>query len=159
MNNLIPSSAGSTRLRSATVLRVHEEFCEIVSGNQFTRARYATHFPAPRVKRVSPGHLVATGEAPDGAQVVLWRWYDAVVLDEVDGLVRMWEPAHGEVSARRRHEHWHPQPGSRAYLSAGLPGADWWVAGPIKPAGEGAVVELGEVEQLYTDNDLWDTLV
>ncbi|WP_375493235.1 hypothetical protein [uncultured Jatrophihabitans sp.] len=96
---------------------------------------------------------MATAEAADGAHIVVWRWYDAVVLDEANGLVRMWEPAHGEVSARRRLENWHPQPGSRAYLPAGLPGADWWVAGPTTPTGEGAV-ELGDVEHLYTTKDL-----
>lgn len=159
MNELTPSRTASTRLGSGTVLRVQEEFCEIVSGHQLARARYATHFPTPRVERLLPGHLVATAEAPDGARVVVWRWYDAVVVDEVDGLVRMWEPAHGEVSARRRLEHWHPEPGSRAYLSAGLPGANWWVAGPTTPTGDGADVELGEVEHLYTTNDLWGTVI
>lgn len=141
------------------MLRVHEDFCEIVFGDQLAHARYATHFPTPRVERVSPGDLVATAKAPDGAHVVVWRWYDAVVLGEADGLIRMWEPAHGEVSARRRQEHWHPQSGSRAYLSAGLPGAAWWVAGPTTFSSEGADVELVEVENFYTTNDLWGTVI
>ena len=159
MDKPTPPSTGSARLRSGTVLRVQEEFCEIVSGDQYARARYATHFPTPRAERLSPGHLVAIVAAPDGAHVVVWRWYDAVVLDQTDELVRMWEPAHGEVSARRRVAHWHPQPGSRAYLSAGLPGADWWVAGPATPTGENADVELSDVEHLYTVNDLWGNVI
>jgi hypothetical protein len=88
------------------------------------------------------------------------RWYDAVVLDATtDDLVRMWEPAHGEVLAQRRLPHWRPRPGTRAYLSAGLHGADWWVAGSTMSAGATAEVELGEVERLYTENDLWDTVI
>ena len=45
---------------------------------------------------------VAAATAPDGSEVVVWRWYDAVVLGEEAGLIRLWEPAHGEVVARRR---------------------------------------------------------
>ena len=44
-------------------------------------------------------------------------------------MIRLWEPSHGEVLARPRPGHQSPQPGTRAYLSAGLPGAGWWVAG------------------------------
>ena len=50
-------------------------------------------------------------------------------------------------------------PGTRAYLSAGLPGADWWVAGAAAASAEDADVELDKVEQLYTERDLWNTLV
>ena len=154
-----PTSLPGSRLRSATVVRVREDFCEIVAGGTSSRARYATHFPAPRVERLSPGHLVAVGAAPDGADVVVWRWYDAVVLGEDDGLIRLWEPAHGEVTARRQFPDREPAPGTRAYLSAGLPGADWWVAGPTTADGGTAEVELREVERLYTVNDLWGTVV
>jgi hypothetical protein len=38
---------------------------------------------------VSPGHLVAVATAPDGSEVVVWRWYDAVVLGEEAGLTRL----------------------------------------------------------------------
>jgi hypothetical protein len=44
-------------------------------------------------------------------------------------LIRLWEPSHGEVVAQPRPARQSLQPGTRAYLSAGLPGADWWVAG------------------------------
>ena len=159
MNDQTPSPTDSRRLRTATVLRVHEQSCQISSEGRLTQARYATHFPNPRTERLSPGHLVATAEAPDGVAVVVWRWYDAVILNEADGLVRMWEPAHGEVSARRREARWHPRPGTRAYLSAGLPGAEWWVAGPTASTHEDADVELGEVEDLYTTHDLWGTVI
>lgn len=40
------------------------------------------------------------------------------------------------------------QPGTRTYLSAGLPGADWWVAGAVGHKVEDADVELDEVERL-----------
>jgi hypothetical protein len=74
-------------------------------------------------------------------------------------LIRLWEPSHGEVLAQPRPAHQSPQPGTRAYLSAGLPGADWWVADGAAASAEDADVELDEVEQLYTERDLWNTLV
>ena len=159
MNDSTATRMASTRLRSASVVRVHEEFCEIVSGDRLARARYATHFPTPRTERLSPGNLVAVGVAPDGADVVVWRWYDAVVLGVANDLIQMWEPAHGEVLAKPRRPHWRPRPVTRAYLSAGLPGADWWVAGATTSEAETAEVELGEVERLYTENDLWGTVI
>src|SRR5690606_25730881 len=85
--------------------------------------RFAPMFPTPRVERVPPGHLVAIATGPGGADAVVWRWYDAVVLGhEPDGAVRLWEPAHGEVMAQARASYAKQEPGSRAYASAGLPG-------------------------------------
>jgi hypothetical protein len=102
---------------------------------------------------------VAVAAAADGSEVVIWRWYDAVVLEEADGQIRLWEPAHGEVAARPRPAQQRRAPGTRAYLSAGLPGADWWVAGGVASRAEDADVELDEVEQFYDEHDLWRTLV
>ncbi len=149
----------SARLRRGTVLRVHEDTCEVFMQGQTTSVRYAAHFPSPRTERVAPGHLVAVATAPDGSEVVVWRWYDAVVLGEEDGSVRLWEPAHGEVVAQPRRARLPRPPGSRAYLSAGLPGADWWIAGAVAARAEDADVELDEVERLYDEHDLWNHLV
>ena len=107
---------------------------------------------------MSPGHLVAVATAPDGSEVVVWRGYDAVVLGEDAGLTRLWEPAHGEVVAQRRRAQQRHCPGTRAYLSAGLPGADWWVAGAAAARAEDADVELDEVEHFCTEHDLWTNL-
>ena len=85
---------------------------------------YAQPFPAPRTERVAPGHLVAVAPAADGSDVVIWRWYDAVVLEGVDGIIRPWESAHGTVLAQPRDRKQIYRPGGRAYLSAGLPGAE-----------------------------------
>jgi len=105
---------------------------------------------------VSPGHLVAVATGPNGIDVIVWRWYDAVVLGpEEAGLVRLWEPAHGEVIARVRAMYRPQEPGSRAWASAGLPGAQWWVAGAAIGIAEPADIDLDEVEALYTDNGLW----
>jgi hypothetical protein len=105
---------------------------------------------------VSPGHLVAIATSPTGTDVVVWRWYDAVVLGYQDGgLVQLWEPAHGEVIAQARRSDTNVEPGARAYASAGLPGADWWVAGGAAIPLEKAGVELDAVHALYDDNDLW----
>ena len=103
---------------------------------------------------MSPGHLVAVAAASDSAETVVWRWYDAVVLGEETGRVRLWEPAHGEVVARPRCVQ-ERQPGTRAYLSAGLPGADWWVAGAAVAKAEDADVELDDVERFCTEHGLW----
>jgi hypothetical protein len=116
-------------------------------------------FPSPRVERVSPGHLVAIATRPGGADVVVWRWYDAVVLGIEDGgSVRLWEPAHGEVIAQARASYENQDPGSRAYASAGLPGAEWWVAVSADGAPQSADVELDVVNALYAENDVWSAV-
>jgi uncharacterized protein (TIGR03086 family) len=149
----------SGRLHCGIVVGVREDVCEIVRDGRLCPVRYATQFPSPRTERVSPGHLVAVATAQDGTEAVVWRWYDAVVLGEEAGLIRLWEPAHGEVLAQPRFARQSPQPGTRAYLSGGLPGADWWVAGGAAVRAEDADVELGEVEKFYTERDLWNTLL
>ena len=144
------------RLRCGIVLRSEEDACQALAGGMFVSVGYAPQFPAPRRDRVLPGHLVAIAEAPDAA-VVVWRWYDAVVLGSDTGSVRLWESAHGEVAAQRRRPQQHYGPGSRAYLSAGLPGAEWWVAGKTVDRAEDAEVELDEVERFYTEHDMWNS--
>ena len=146
----------SARLRRGIVLRVREDACEILTAGRLRSVRYAPRFPSPRTERVSPGHLVAVATAPNGNDAIVWRWYDAVVLGEQGKLIRLWEPAHGEVLAQPRPAYLSPRPGTRAYLSAGLPGAEWWAAGPAAATAEDADVELDEVERLYTEHDLWD---
>jgi len=147
------------RLRCGIVLRSAEDACDVVAGSAIASVRYAPQFPAPRRERVLPGHLIAIAEVPGPAEpnrVAVWRWYDAVVLGSDAGAVRLWEPAHGEVSAQRRRPGQQYGPGTRAYLSAGLPGADWWVAGRAVDRAEDAEVELDEVDRLYTGHDMWD---
>jgi len=143
------------RLSCGIVLRVREDACQVLRAGQLSSIRFATIFPSPRTERVSPGHLVAVAAAADGAEAVVWRWYDAVVLGEEAGLVRLWEPAHGEVAARPRRAEQRRQPGTRAYASAGLPGADWWVAGAAVAEAEDADVELNEVGRFCTEHGLW----
>jgi len=144
------------RLRTARVIRAGEDVCEVWSHGQAGSAGFAPMFPSPRAERVSPGHLVAIATGPDGTDVVVWRWYDAVVLGtQDDGSVRLWEPAHGEVIAQVRASYQRQDPGTRAYASAGLPGAEWWVAGRACGAPHSADVELGNVDALYTENGLW----
>lgn len=41
---------------------------------------------------------------------------------------------------------------------AGLPGAEWWVAGRAVDQAEDAEVELNEVERLYTEQNMWDSV-
>src|SRR3954447_27061908 len=85
-------------LRCDVVLGVSEASCRVVSSDDVA---FAPQFPSPRLERVSPGHLVAIA-VDDGLERIVWRWYDAVVLDDGPDGVRLWEPAHGEVIARRR---------------------------------------------------------
>jgi hypothetical protein len=138
-------------LTCGIVLRTQEQTCEVVVETQPTSVGYAPSFPSPRAERVLPGHLVALALTPGGVEVV-WRWFDAVVLGEQAGLVQLWEPAHGEVVAHPRTSGRRLQPGTRAYLSAGLPGADWWVAGPTVARAEDAEVELAEVERFLSEH-------
>jgi hypothetical protein len=145
------------RLRRGIVLRVREGDCEVLADDGPATVGYATPFPTPHVERVSPGNVVALATGPGGTEVVVWRWYDAIVLADDPDAVTLWEPAHGESRARRRSPSRRYQPGSRAYLSAGLPGADWWVAGPAVSDPKAADVELTEVARLYAEHDLWTT--
>lgn len=138
---------------------MQEDACHVLARDRLSYVGYATPFPSPRTERVSPGHLVAVATAPDGTAAVVFRWYDAVVLGEDGGLVRLWEPSHGEVAAQPRHAQQVHRPGTRAYLSAGLPGADWWAAGAAAARAEDADVELDEVERFCTEHDLCNHLV
>jgi hypothetical protein len=140
-------------LRTARVLGVDEEGCELWSGAAAGRVRFAPMFPSPRAERVSPGDLVAVAAGPQGAEAIVWRWFDAVVLGPGDGdTVRLWEPLHGEVAATPRPSYVVPEPGSRVYASAGLPGAEWWLAGTAED------VELAAVHALYDEHDLWESV-
>jgi hypothetical protein len=159
MGDSTNSGVVRARPRCGIVLRVQEDTCQIFGQGQQRSVRYAKQFPSPRTERVSPGQLVAVATVPNGLDVVIWRWYDAVVLGEETGLVRLWEPAHGEVVAQPRRTQQLRPPGTRAYLSAGLPGADWWVAGAVAARAEDADVELDEVEQFYSERDLWSDLL
>ena len=152
-----PRAAFAPRhLRTARVIRVSEHACEVWSQGDVSLTGFAPLFPSPRAERVSPGHLVAIATGPDGTGVVVWRWYDAVVLGtEDEGSVRLWEPAHGEVIAQARPSYEQQDPGSRAYASAGLPGAAWWVAASASRTPHSAGVELGDVQALCTENGLW----
>jgi hypothetical protein len=151
-----PDRAVPPQLDSAVVVRVEESRCHLAVEGVVVAADYSPQFPSPRLERVSPGHRVAVATTSDGRRVALWRWYDAVVIETEGELVRLWEPAHGEVLASARNPSVHLVPGTRAYLSAGLPGAEWWVAGPVDGS-QPASVELDEVQRLYTRHDLWDS--
>ena len=145
------------QLRTAVVVNPAEDACQVFGHDQLDLVRYSVPFK-PRADRVTPGHLVAIASTGDGSDVIVWRWFDAVVLKEAAAQVRLWEPTHGEVLAQRRPSSVPYQPGSRACLSAGLAGADWWVAGAAAvPAGD-ADVELEEVRRFYSDHGLWDGL-
>lgn len=158
MNDSTSQDHTVRRLHCGAVLRVRENECEVLHGGGLHPVRYAPMFPSPRTERVQPGNPVAITTVSDGIEIVLWRWYDAVVLGDDEDAIRLWEPAYGEVLAQPRDAYLPQQPGTRAYLSAGLPGADWWVAGPTVAKAQDAHVELGEVEKLYTEHGLWDAL-
>lgn len=138
------------------MLRTNEDSCQVLSEGHAVSVGYAPQFPGPRTERVLPGHLAAIADVAGGA--VVWRWYDAVVLGDEGESVRLWEPAHGEVLAQPRRPGRRYQAGTRAYLSAGLPGADWWVCGRTVDRAEDADVDLDEVERLYTDHGMWAAL-
>jgi hypothetical protein len=148
----------SRRLRLAIVTATDEETCTVVANGERVEVKYAAFFPRPRVERVAPGQLVAIAPGADGHDRLVWRWFDAVVLERTEGGFRVWEPGHGEVLARPRDVAASPEPGSRAYASAGLPGADWWLSGPAVPSAGLADVEVDEVVRFLDDNGLWSRL-
>ncbi len=138
------------------VLSVNERACRIWVDGQIAEVRFSVTFPTPRVERVAPGHLVAVTSGLDVPEVVVWRWFDAVVVGPTDnGLVPMWEPTHGQITAHARESYEAQEPGFRAYASAGLPGADWWVACAVTKYPEGMAADLEHVTTLYNENDLW----
>lgn len=142
--------------RVAVVLRPEEKRCQVDFGGTTAFVQYGVPF-SQRAKTLTPGHLVAVTHTPDAAALILWRWYDAVVLEQSADQVRLWEPGHGEVLAQSRTpEHVYPV-GTRAYASAGLRGADWWVEGPVA-AVEDATAAIDEVLAFYAEHDLWRRL-
>ncbi len=141
---------------AAVVLRPEEHRCEVNFGSTAAFVAYGVPF-SPRAKTLTPGHLVAVTETPDAGSLILWRWYDAVVLEQSGDQVRLWEPGHGEVLAQSRIPKGVYPVGTRAYASAGLRGADWWVEGPVT-AVEDATVAVDEVLAFYAEHDLWDRL-
>ena len=147
-----------TTLRPGIVLATDEETCTVASGGRVAGARYAAPFPRPRTERVAPGHLVALLAAADGTDVVVWRWFDAVVTGQGADGVTLWEPFHGNVTATPREPGRRYPAGSRAYASAGLPGADWWVAGPAVAVAQDADVDLAEVVAFFEELGLLDAL-
>jgi catechol 2,3-dioxygenase-like lactoylglutathione lyase family enzyme len=143
-------------LRTFRVLSVDEDACQVWADGDIASVRFAATFPTPRVERVAPGHLVAVTSGPDAPAVVVWRWFDAVVLgSNADGAIRLWDPLHGEVVASTRPWYVAQEPGSRVFASAGLPGADWWVACSASGGTSAINVELSAVVTLYDDNNLW----
>jgi hypothetical protein len=144
------SSSGASdarRLRPALVLGTTEAACSVFAEGQQSIVPYAPFFPEGRGERVSPGHLVAVSDALDkSSPVVVWRWIDAVVVDVAGGMLTLWEPLHGDVRAQPRDPRRTYPLGARAYVSAGLPGAEWWVAGPVVDCAEDAEVDFEEVE-------------
>lgn len=98
---------------------------------------------------------MAVAAAP--GPLVVWRWSDALVVEDDGDGVLLREPAHGEVRARLRDAAQRPATGTRVSASAGLPGAAWWAAGPAGPV-EQADVEREEVAAFYAEHGLWDRL-
>lgn len=124
----------------------------MVADGAAAEVAFASFFPAPRVERVLPGHLVLVLQ-----QQILWRWFDAVVVDGSTGRVRLWEPAHGEVLAQARDSKVTYLPGRRAYLSAGLPGAEWWVEGEALGSSADRLVDTRAVIHFLRGHGLLET--
>jgi hypothetical protein len=146
------------RLQVAIVLSAAEDECTVYADDATRMVSFAAPFPRPRAGRVAPGNLVATASQPGGSEVIVWRWFDAVVVGQAGQVITLWEPNHGTVVAQPRDPQQVRRLGSRAYVSAGLPGADWWLAGPAVDRAERAAVDLDEVRDFFTSHALWDRL-
>lgn len=140
-------------LTSGVVLRVSPDGCEVLRAGRVLRAGYSGAF-APRSANLAPGHLVALQPGQHNTLVV-WRWFDAVVINVEGTRAQVWEAQHGEVTARLRHPGLPLPVGGRAWVSTGLPGSEWWLesAVGVPPTAE---VDLGEVTRFYDQHDLWD---
>jgi hypothetical protein len=149
----VPSGEYPPELVTAVVLGADDESCTVYRAGARSVVPYAAPFPRPRADRVLPGHLVALLTAAQGPLVV-WRWFDAVVLGATAEGVQLWEPLHGEITARPRDPDVVLQPGVRAFVSAGLPGADWWLAGPVGSSPDQAGVEVAEVRRFLVHHGL-----
>ncbi len=140
------------------VLSADEDDCRVSSMDGPRTVSYSAPFPRPRAGRIAPGNLVAVAEVASGFEVIVWRWFDAVVVSQVGQTVTLWEPNHGTVEATPRDASRVYRPGNRAYLSGGLPGAEWWVAGHVVDQGESADVDIDAVDSFFTMHGLWDKL-
>lgn len=146
----------SRTARAAVVLRPGEHRCEVSFGEETALVGYSAPF-GTRATSLTPGHLVAVAEGPAATYLLIWRWYDAVVVEQTADQVRLWEPNHGEVLAQSRDARYVYPVGTRAYASAGLPGADWWVEGQAGAVGD-AEVAMDQVHEFYTAHGLWSRL-
>jgi hypothetical protein len=146
----------TSELVLAVVLATTEDSCDVLFGDDRVIVPYASFFPAPRLDRVAPGNLVALTDSA-GAPEVVWRWFDAVVIEQAGDGVHLWEAAHGLVLATPRDGDRVYRPGSRAYLSAGLPDAEWWVAGPVVDRAADADVDRAEVVSFLAGFGLLDS--
>src|SRR3954451_24076504 len=82
--------AESRQATVAVVLRPAEDQCEVLSANGTALVAYAAPFRS-RAASLTPGHLVAVTSGSEAAPVIIWRWFDAVVLEQSAEGVRLWE--------------------------------------------------------------------
>jgi hypothetical protein len=75
------SKPQSQAARAAVVLRPKEQHCEVSFGVETAVVGYGIPF-SPRARTLTPGHRVAVTDGPDAALLIIWRWYDAVVLEQ-----------------------------------------------------------------------------
>ena len=108
------------QLQLAIVLSAAEDECTVYADEATQVVSYAEPFPG-RAPGECPGNLVAIAGASGGSGVIVRRWFDAVVVDQAGRVVTLWEPNHGTVVAQPRGRQDVYRPGSRAYVSAGLP--------------------------------------
>jgi len=125
---LTGTTASRPKATSSDRPRATEDECTVFADGGPRVVSYALP-PRPRARRVAPGDLMVIAGESGAFEVILWRWFDAVVVDQAGLVSRSGEPNHGTVVAQARDRRQGHRPGSRANLSAGLPGAEWWVAG------------------------------
>jgi hypothetical protein len=150
-----PDTFPPPRLTLGLVTTVTEQTCRLVADGGIGVVEFAEFFPGPRIERVCPGHLVAIASVGAGERVV-WRWFDAVVVGGEGQSPLLWETSHGVVRAVPRDESVEYPLGGRAYMSAGLPGAEWWVEGRAVDRSEEANVDLDLVGAFLAEHGLVD---
>ena len=77
----VQAGTGSRRTRTAVMLRPGDDQCEVLPASGTALVEYAAPF-RPRAKSLTFGHLVAVTTTPDGSAFIIWRWFDAVVVQQ-----------------------------------------------------------------------------
>ena len=146
------------QLHVAIVLSAAEDECTVYAGDATRVVSYAEPFPRPREGRVAPGNLVAIAGVA-GAELIVWRWFDAVVVDQAGQVVTLWEPNHGDGrGSAERSAVTSTDPVAAPMRRPACPARTGGWPAPRSTVRRRPAVDLHEVSDFFTSHGLWDRL-